>query len=181
MRTKQKRLFSGVMIFAAFVSCFLTACSASKERIVFSDEQGVVTAMTNAAAAPAPRRLPLSDELEIEMAVYGDLLQRHLWDGDDYSAVFLKDTHAEVEAVQKQFPGHIPPIKTSDRLLMRPGRTPVDKDTGRPAMVLSVDVLEFKDDTVEAAGQWFAGDAMKSTYTYTMKKIGDEWVIEDTK
>jgi hypothetical protein len=183
VRTKQKRLVKGAVIITAFLflNSLLTGCSTNREKIVFGDEQDAGTAMTNAVATPAPRRLDRTDELEIEMAVYGDLLQRHFWDGGEYTAVFLEDTAAEVEAVQKKFPDHLPPIKANDRLLMRSGRTPLDKDTERPAMVLSVEVLEFKDDTVEAAGHWFAGDAMKGTYTYSMIKSGDDWVIEDVR
>ncbi|MGD0746052.1 MAG: hypothetical protein ABSA45_12940, partial [Verrucomicrobiota bacterium] len=84
-------------------------------------------------------------------------------------------------AIRRIFPNHIPPIKAGYRAELRPGRTPVDKDTGRPAMILSVDVLEPEGDTVAAIGRWHAGDAVTGFYTFKLRKNGAEWIIENVK
>ena len=67
----------------------------------------------------------------------------------------------EVAALIVDVPNHNPPIKPSDRALLLPNCTPIDKDTGRPALVLSVDVLDPVDDTVAAIGKlmyWMTPD-----------------------
>ena len=127
------------------------------------------------------RGLNKQDLFEVELAVYGCLLQRHFWDDNEYTAIFLQGEDDEVDALIKQFPNHIPPIKTSDRVELIPNHTPIDKDTGRPAMILSVDALDPIDGTVEAVGKWYAGGAVSGFYTFSLKKSGDDWVVESFK
>jgi len=162
----------------------LAGCSTSKDEIQFGDEHPPEP--TNApapviAVPPQPPRLEKAGLLKVEMAVYGYLLQRHFWDAGEYSAVFLQADEAEVAAIRRTFPDHVPPIKEAYRAELRPGRTPVDKDTGRPAMILSVDALEPEGDTVAAVGRWYAGDAVTGFYTFELKKSGADWVIESVK
>jgi hypothetical protein len=64
---------------------------------------------------------------------------------------------------------------------LSPNRTPIDKDTGRPAMILSVDALDPVDDTVEAVGKWYAGGAVSGFYTFVLEKNGGDWVIESSR
>ena len=169
--------------FAALLLAFLaTGCFSDKEEIRFSDER--LPESTNAAATatvPQTPRLEKDDSLKVEVAVYGYLLQRHFWDAGEYSAIFLQVDDAGLKAMRRTFPNHIPPIKAAYRAELRPGRTPVDKDTGGPAMILSVDALEPEGDTVEAIGRWYAGDAVTGFYTFELKKNGAEWVIESVK
>jgi hypothetical protein len=87
----------------------------------------------------------------------------------------------DVDALTKQFPNHIPPIKTSDRAELIPNHTPIDKDTGRPAIILSVDALDPVNDTVEALGKWYAGGAVSGFYTFSLHRFGDTWMIEGFK
>jgi hypothetical protein len=63
-----------------------------------------------------------------------------------------------------------------------PNRSPIDKDTGRPAMILSVDVGEPNaDDSVDALGKWYAGGAVTGFYSFVLKKSGDDWTIDGVK
>lgn len=170
------------IIFTAVCAGWLAGCSTSKERIDFSDERSPEpTNATVIAAPPQPQRLEEVDLLKVETAVYGYLLKRHFWDAGEYSVVFLQTDDAEVTAIGRTFPNHIPPIKGADRAELRPGRTPVDQDTGKPAMILSVEALEPEGNTVEAIGRWYAGDAVSGFYTFHLKKNGAEWVIERVK
>ena len=170
------------IIFTAVCAGWLAGCSTSKEQIQFSDEHS--SEPTNApaiAAPPQPPRLEKADLRKVEMAVYGYLLQRHFWDAGEYSAVFLQSGDGEVADIRLAFPGHNPPIKAANRAELRPGRTPVDKDTGKPAMILSVDALEPEGDTVAAIGRWYGGDAVTGFYTFDLKKNGADWEIENVK
>lgn len=171
-----------LFLFALLSACLATGCFSDKEVIRFNDER--LPEPTNAVVTASPPRTPgleKDDLLKVEMAVYGYLLQRHFWDDGGYTAIFLQADDAEVEAVRRTFPGHVPPIKAAYRAELRPGRSPVDKDTGGPAMILSVDALDPEGDTVEAIGKWYAGDAVTGHYTFSLKKVDGEWTIEDVK
>jgi len=172
------------MIFAALCAGWLSGCASNKEEITFSDERSpepTNAAATATAAPPKTTRLEKDDLLKVEMTVYGYLLQRHFWDAGEYSAVFVQADDAEVMAIRRTFPNHVPPIKAASRAELRPGRTPVDEDTGGPAMILSVDALEPEGDTVEAIGRWYAGDAVTGHYTFSLKNVNGEWMIASVK
>ena len=149
--------------------------------VQFSSEQPRPPDSFANSVIPLAKNLDKQDLFRVDRAVYGYLLQRHFWDDNEYSAVFLEGEDADVDALIKQFPKHIPPIKTSERAELLPNRTPIDKDTGRPAMILSVVVLDPAGDTVEAIGKWYAGGAVAGFYTFSLQKIGDAWVIESAK
>jgi hypothetical protein len=169
-------------VFLLFLSLLLTGCAATKEKILFSDEHSQTQARSIAAAVPTPpKKLDKRDLLKVEFAIYSYLLQRHFWDDGEYSAIFLQGDDAEVAALIKKFPNHVPPIKPDYRAELRPGRTPLDKETGKPAMILSVDALDPEGDTVQAIGKWFAGDAVSGFCSFDLKKSGDDWEIENVK
>ena len=48
-------------------------------------------------------------------------------------------------------------------------------------MVLSVDLSDPVDDTVEAIGKWNAGGAVSGFYTFTLEKSGDDWLIQSSR
>ena len=162
-------------------------CSADKEKIVFSDEAASRQLVTNAAVVlpqpkPQQKKLDAQDELKVREIVFGYLLSRHFWDDGDYSAIFLQGDDDEVDALIKKCSGHVPPIKPGYDADLPPNRTPIDKDTGRPAMILSVDVGELNaDDAVDALGKWYAGGAVTGFYSFELKKNGDDWEIKSVK
>ena len=162
----------------------VTGCFTDKTPIVFSDEAGAHSQETNVvmAAAPKSRKLEKADQYQVEQLVYGYLLGRHFWDNGDYTAVFLQTTDDQAELIRQQFPKHVPPIKPSYRANLPENRTPVDRDTGKPAMVLSVETGELNDDgSVDAIGRWYAGGAVSGFYSFVMKKDGDTWRIDSRK
>jgi hypothetical protein len=168
--------------FALLSAGLVAGCFSDKENIRFNDER--LSEPTNAAATavlPQTPGLDKNDLRKVEMAVYGYLLQRHFWDAGEYSAVFLQADDAEVAAIKQTFPGHIPPIKAGYHAELRSGRTPIDRDTGEPAMILSLDALEPDGDTVEAIGRWYAGDAVTGHYIFSLKKENGGWTIENVK
>lgn len=156
----------------------LSGCFSDKEKIHFSDEGTQPRLATNSIAQAKPS-LSKADQAKIELDVFAYLLTRHFWDDGDYSAIFLQGDEAEVATLQKQFPDHVPPIKPDFRAQLRPGFAPVDKDTGKPAMILSVDVNEPDDDgSVAAIGKWYAGGAVTGFYSFVLKKSGGDWKIQ---
>ena len=164
-----------------FVLLFVAGCSTSKEKIVFSDEN-LQTRGTTQIAAPQPRQLAKPERFQVELAVFNYLLSRHFWDDGEYSAIFIQADDAEIKILSKKFPNHVPSIKPAYRAELRLGRTPLDMDTGRPAMILSVNVDEPNaDDSVDALGKWFAGDAVTGFYTFELRKNNGEWEIESVK
>jgi hypothetical protein len=147
----------------------------------FKDERPQPSGRPVDSLVPSSKKLDKQDLFKVELAIYGYLLQRHFWDDNEYTAIFLQGEDDEVDALIKRFPNHIPPIKTSDHAKLLPNRTPIDKDTGKPAMILSVEALDPVDDTVEAVGKWYAGGAVSGFYTFSLQKSGDDWVIESYK
>jgi hypothetical protein len=164
-----------------------SGCSTSNERIIFSDESTTRQLATNAVVAapqskPQPKKLETADELKIREVVFGYLLSRHFWDDGGYSAVFLEGDDDEVDALIKKFSDHVPPIKPSYLADLPANHSPVDKDTGGPAMILSVNVGEpNEDDSVDALGKWYAGGAVTGFYSFVLKKSGDDWTIESVQ
>jgi hypothetical protein len=172
------------IIFAVSCACLLSGCVRDKENIVFTDEPtGAYKVRTNTVSTlPPPRESNKADELKVRVKVFEYLLSRHFWDEGDYAAIFIKGTGAEVVALQNKFPNHVPPIKPASRAELREGRTPRDMESGKPAIVLSVDDGEPNTDgSVDALGKWFAGDAVSGFYTFNLKKDGADWEIETVK
>ena len=177
MKTGLQFAFALLLVLAA------ASCATDKEKIVFSDEPMARPPATNAAVALSqPKKLEKADELKVREVVFGYLLSRHFWDDGDYSAVFLQGDDDEVGALIKKNQSHVPPIKPSYRADLPPNRTPIDKDTGKPAMILSVDVSELNTyDSVDALGKWYAGGAVTGFYSFVLKKSGGDWVIESVR
>jgi len=122
------------------------------------------------------------DELKIEQLLFSYLLERHFWDLADYSAVFIQTDEAQINAMIKKYPAHLPPIKQSTHADVQPHRTPLDKDTNKPAMILSAEVNEPNaDDSVDAIGRWYAGDAVTGFRAFHLKKVANDWQITEVK
>ena len=119
--------------------------------------------------------------LKIELAVYGYLLQPKFWTGDEYSAVFVQGGEAEFETVSRKFPNHVPPLKPGGRAQLLPNGMLVDRDTGRPAMILSVVAQDAVGVMVEAEGRWFAGAVVSGFHRFTLRQVDGDWQIESVK
>lgn len=126
--------------------------------------------------------LSKADEKDIQMVVYSYLLGRDLTDGGQYSAFFVQADDDLVEELIKKFPGHVPPIKQSYHIDLRANQSPLDKDTGKPVMILGADIGEANPDgTVDVIGRWYAGVAVKGFYKLSLKKNGSQWELTGAK
>jgi hypothetical protein len=169
-------------IIPLLASLVLLAGCASPEKIQFSDDAEIARLMP--ATMPKP---PVSDGLEkaevrqIEAVVFTRLLEQPATADKNCSAVFLQTDEETVTALMQKLPAHIPPIKQAWHLEIRPGQSPLDKDTYRAAMILSVTVSEPENSIVTAVGKWFAGDAVSGISTFEFKKVGGEWVAQTGK
>ncbi len=173
---------TAVMMGFTMASIFLSGCT-SKNPIQFSPSHMATLNPRDEAPVTTPKgnekpKLPKQDLFDVEVVVYSYLLKGHFWDDGGYSAVFLQGDDDEVDALIKAFPNHVPPIKPSYRADLQPNRTPVDKDTGKPAMILSVDTFDPEGDTVQAVGKWYGGSAVTGYYTFVLKKDAGNWVIQ---
>jgi hypothetical protein len=176
----KKEIQFGFMLLALLAAGCAT--HKNKDKIVFSDDAEVRAAATSAVVQPAQKTLDKADELKIERLIFGYLLERHFWDLADYSAVFLQTDDRQVAALMKQYPDHVPPIKQSVHAAIQSHRTPMDKDTNKPAMILSAEVNEPNaDDSVDAIGRWYAGDAVTGFRAFSFKKTDGEWQIANVK
>jgi hypothetical protein len=172
---------------ATIILCqfFLSGC-ADKDPIQFSDEHMATLGGHDKTSTVSPRnpeknKLEKPDLQKVEVAVYRELLQRPLWEAGNYSAVFLQGDDDEVAALIKAFPNHVPPIKESSNADLRPNQAPLDKETGKPAIILSVETQEPADNTVQAVGKWFAGNTVSGSHVFILRKSGDDWLVQNAK
>ena len=129
----------------------------------------------------ADQKFETSDGFRIEAAVYGYLLDKQPWAGDEYTAIFLEGGNPWVAALIRKFPNHVPPIKPSNRMQLNPNQTPIDKDTGKPAMILGVEAMDPTNGVAEAIGTWYAGGAVSGLYAFVLVKADGEWTIQSAK
>jgi hypothetical protein len=126
-------------------------------------------------------KLESRDDFKIEMAVYGYLLEKHPWGGGEYTAIFLEGSDDWVAALIRKFPNQVPPIKPSSRAQLRPNQAPLDKDTGKPALILSAKAMDPTNDVSEAMGTWYAGEAASGLCAFVLVKVDGEWTIQSAK
>ena len=160
----------------------LLAGCASPEKIPFSDDAEIARLMpTTLPKPPASEGLEKAEVQQIETTVFTRLLEQSEIADKNCSAVFLQTDEETVTALMQKLPAHIPPIKQAWHLEIRPGQSPLDKDTDRAAMILSVTVSEPENGIVTAVGKWFAGDAVSGISSFEFKKVGGEWVAQTGK
>jgi hypothetical protein len=152
-------------IFAAVSLCLLAGCRTNRKAEDFSNS----------------RKLETRDDFRIETAVYGYLLEKHPWGSGEYTAIFLEGSDDWVTALIRKFPDHVPPIKPSSRAQLRPNQAPIDKDTGKPALILSAKAMDPTNDVSEAIGTWYAGGAVSGLCAFVLVKVDGEWTIQSAK
>ena len=135
------------------------------------------------AKAPSVSQIfEASDDFKIEKAVYGYLLEKHPWgDNGEYTAIFLTGNGDRVAALIKKFPMQVPPLKPGDQVQRSPDQVPIDKDTGKPAMIFSAKAMDPTNGVAEAIGTWYAGGAVSGLYAFVLVKVGGEWAIQSVK
>ena len=163
----KKKFMKIVLIFVALLVCCLAGCRTGKP----AEKSG----------GGHSQKLEDRGDFKIEVAVYGYLLERHFSDQGEYSAIFLEGSDAWVAALIRKFPNHVPPIKPSNRMQLHPNQTPIDKDTGKPAMILGVEAMDPTNGVAEAIGTWYAGGAVSGLYAFVLVKVDGEWTIESAK
>jgi hypothetical protein len=147
-----------------------------------------VAALNGGEVRTAAEELPkgeikrsIVEETRMAAVVYTNLLTRKNFAGGEYSAVFVQGTEAEIAALIREFPNHIPKIKPLGRMQFVPNRTPIDLDTGKPAVLLSVVVGEAEEDRAEAVVTVNAGPLMTSTLIFGLRRVQGQWIVESAR
>ncbi|MGO9587348.1 MAG: hypothetical protein ACLP2Y_14220 [Limisphaerales bacterium] len=154
-----------ISIVAAICLCLLAGCRTNRKAVDLGE---------------APK-LESRDDFKIELAVYGYLLEKHPWDNGEYTAIFLEGSDDWVTALIRKFPNHVPPLKLSNRAQLRPNQAPIDKDTGKPALILSAKAMDPTNDVSEAIGTWYAGEAAAGLCAFVLVKVDGQWTIQSAK
>lgn len=179
MQKMNSRHLGGLIVAAGLMILFSAGCMIDKRPIAFADDAAMPQSTNDDYVAPKPG-LSKSDQVKIEMQVFSNLLTRHFWDDGGYTAIFVQTDDAELKMLQNKFPKHNPPLKPNYLADLRPNQMPRDKDTGRGAMILSVDVGEpDADGTVQAIGRWYAGGAVSGFYTFLLKPKDGDWEVQN--
>jgi hypothetical protein len=155
-----------ISIIAAVLLCLLAGCASHKQAKVSS----------------ASQKFEAADDFKIEKAVYGYMLEKHPWgDSGEYTAIFLTGSDDRVAALIKRFPKQVPPLKPGDRMQRSPGQAPIDKDTGKPGMILSAKAVDPTNGVSEAVGTWYAGGAVSGLCAFVLVKVDGEWTIQSAR
>jgi len=161
------------------LAVFLGGCAARQQAIVFTDTTEVRPADADRALPPASRTLTSADNGQIERAVFSYLLEHPLGAGEACSAIFLQADESLEQALIFKYSHHQPPVKPASHAALSKARTPMDRDTLGPAMILSVDICEPESaDSAIALGRWYARGALAGFYTFALKKNGNDWMIQ---
>jgi hypothetical protein len=62
-----------------------------------------------------------------------------------------------------------------------PNQAPIDKDTGKPGLILSAKAVDPTNGVSEAIGTWNAGEAVSGLYAFVLVKIYGEWTIQSVQ
>ena len=159
-----------VSIIAAALLCLLAGCASPKE-----------TTTVKVEAPDENQKLEAGDDFKIEAAVCGYLLEKRPWGGGEYSALFLEGDDARVTALIRKFPHQVPPLKPAGQAQLLPNQAPIDKDTGKPGLMLSAKAMDPTNDVSEAIGTWNGGETVSGTSAFVLMKVDGEWTIQSVQ
>jgi hypothetical protein len=161
---------TAAIIAAAICLCLLAGCASRQ------------AAQASRAKTPeASQKLEAGDDFKIEAAVYGYLLEKQPWGGGEYGAIFLEGDDARVAALIRKFPHHVPPLKPGSRAQSLPNRGPLDKDTGKPGLMLSAKAVDPTNGVSEAIGTWNGGEAVSGTSAFVLMEVDGQWTIQSVQ
>jgi len=159
-----------VSILAAVCLCLPAGCASHKP--------------AKAAKTEAPgesQKFEADDDFKIEAAVYRYLLEKQPWGSGEYSAIFLEGDDARVAALIRKFPHQVPPLKPAGRAQLRSNRAPMDKDTGKPGLMLSAKALDPANGVSEALATWNGGEAASGTAAFVLMEADGAWAIQSVQ
>lgn len=159
------------------VISLLTGCAHHYPEIVFVSQ----TRMAQPDSIEPPKKPALSAEeiRRIEQLVFERLLNGHFGDDGSYTAVFLQADESQTKVLKEKFAKHQPPVKQLWHSDIRAGFTPLDKDTGQPAIIFSCEIGEPEGGSLTALARWYAGEAVKGFYLITFRQTSHGWVASD--
>lgn len=151
---------------------------------VFHDEGSIPSLPTNSIvhSTVAIAGLTPEDETKIELMIFRSMLTQHLWNPNGPTAIFLQADDAEVTKLRGEFPGLIPPIKPTRRIDLSERNDPLDKDTGKPAIILSVEFVgATPSGAIRATGKWYSNSADMGLYSFLASRNGDDWSLQSSQ
>jgi hypothetical protein len=122
------------------------------------------------SARDVPASAEERDKFEIETAIYRHLFGMRFWKQRDYSATFLGGSDEKVNRLVHEFPHQVPKIKPSYLAELRTPSTPIDKQTGKPALILTVTVSEPEGDLAGAVGKYYARALIQGKFCFSQRK-----------
>jgi hypothetical protein len=134
-----------------------------------------------AVTSVAGQNIEAGDDFKIEAAVYGYLLEKRPWGGGEFTVIFLGGNDARAAALIRKFPHHVPPLKPVSRAQFRPNQPPMDKDTGKPGLILSAKAVDPTQDVSEAIGTWNGGGDVSGLSAFVLMKVNGEWIIQSVQ
>ena len=172
----QKFQFIGGVLLAIL----LTGCASSSRPIIFTSDAVIPAEMAEASAVA--KGLSKPEQQTVDLLVFSNLLERHFWGDGTYSAFFIQADDSVVAALIEKYPHHIPPVKPASHLDLSSNQSPLDHDTGLPALILSAESSELQaNGSMAVTVRWYAGATATGSCVFSLEKTGDNWAIISVK
>ena len=166
---------NSLFLLLLLVTSLVTSCARHYPEIVLLSERP--TAHPDSMRPPMKPSLSATQIRQIEQVVFERLLNGHFGDDGSYTAVFLQADESQTKVLQEKFPQHQPTIKQLWHADIRAGFTPLDKDTGKPAIIFSCEIGEPDGSWLTALARWYAGEAVKGFYLVTFHQNSQGWSV----
>ena len=129
----------------------------------------------------ASQKIEASDDFKIEAAVYRYLLEKRPWGSGDFAVIFIGGNDARAAALIRKFPRQVPPLKPVSRSQFGSNQAPMDRDTGKPGLILNAKAVDPTNDVSEAIGTWNGGGDVSGLSAFVLMKVSGEWTIQSVK
>jgi hypothetical protein len=164
---RMKVNFAQQILAPGLMLCLLTGCKS---------DFGLGSSRQGDFAKPEDREV-----FAIQVAVYRHLFGLGFWKQREYSATFVQGDDKEVRRFMQEFPNQVPKIKPSSVAELLPHSTPIDKETGQPAVILVAEASEPDGDVAAAVGSYYAGAMIRQKFFFKLRRIEGRWTIETVK
>jgi len=135
-----------------------------------------------ARTAVAPPAFEAGDDFKIEAAVYHYLLEKHPWDeGGPCAAIFLQGKDERAQALIQMLPRQAVPLKPGNQADLRSKKTPIDPETGKPAVLLGAHAIGPTNGVSEAIGTWYRSPDVTGVYAFVLVKTEGQWRVQSVK
>jgi len=81
----------------------------------------------------------------------------------------------------RRFPRQVPPLKPDDQMQLLPNQAPMDRETGKPGVLLGAKAIDPANGVSEAIGTWHGGGDAAGRYALVLVEADGTWTIQSVR